>query len=42
MNVQTKIDTALEDRDSLAGAHAFLQKPFSTHDFVRTLRQVLE
>ena len=35
-------DTALEDRDSLAGAHAFLQKPFSTHDFVRTLRQVLE
>ena len=35
-------DAALEDRDALALAHAFLQKPFSTHDFVRTIREVLE
>ena len=35
-------DAALEDRDALALAHASLQKPFSTHDFVRTIREVLE
>lgn len=35
-------DEALEDRGVLATGHAFLQKPFSTRDFVRTVHQVLE
>lgn len=35
-------DEALEDRGVLASGHAFLQKPFSTRDFIRTVHKVLE